>query len=91
MKVTVADRSVITTTNAERECVTPEGLQKEISAQVKKHELGRAFVRPSGTENVVRVYAEAKTQDSAEQLARAVAQAVYDMAGGTGTPPTPTR
>lgn len=85
----MADRALITTTNAERECVTPAGLQKEIDAQVKKHELGRSFVRPSGTENIVRVYAEAKTQDSADQLGKAVAQAVYDIAGGIGTPPSP--
>ncbi|CAN0126952.1 unnamed protein product, partial [Heterosigma akashiwo] len=32
---------------------------------------GRCFVRPSGTENVVRVYAEAETQRAADALALA--------------------
>jgi len=58
----VADRRVIDTTDAERRAVTPSGLQEKIDALVKKHRLSRAFVRPSGTEDVVRIYAEADTQ-----------------------------
>lgn len=58
----VADRRVIDTTDAERRAVTPPGLQEEIDALVKKYKLSRAFVRPSGTEDVVRIYAEADTQ-----------------------------
>ena len=58
----VADRQVIDTTDAERRAVTPPGLQEKIDALVKKYKLSRAFVRPSGTEDVVRVYAEADTQ-----------------------------
>ena len=37
---------------------------------------GRCFVRPSGTENVVRVYAEAASQGEADELASAVARAI---------------
>lgn len=37
---------------------------------------GRCFVRPSGTEDVVRIYAEAATQSSAMTLAKSVAQLV---------------
>jgi phosphoacetylglucosamine mutase len=48
---------------------------------------GRAFVRPSGTEDVVRVYAEAATQEQARKLAHEVARAVHQLAGGVGTPP----
>lgn len=40
---------------------------------------GRAFVRPSGTEDVVRVYAEAGTQAAAEELAAAVAHNVSSV------------
>lgn len=53
---------MIDTTDAERRAVTPEGLQDSIDALVKKYKQARAFVRPSGTEDVVRVYAEADTQ-----------------------------
>ncbi|GAA6067687.1 phosphoacetylglucosamine mutase-like, partial [Tachysurus ichikawai] len=62
LKVKVADRCVIDTTDAERKAVTPAGLQDSIDALVKKYKQARAFVRPSGTEDVVRVYAEADTQ-----------------------------
>ncbi|KFQ44009.1 Phosphoacetylglucosamine mutase [Nestor notabilis] len=62
LKIQVADRRVIDTTDAERRAVTPPGLQEKIDALVKKYKLSRAFVRPSGTEDVVRIYAEADTQ-----------------------------
>lgn len=48
---------------------------------------GRAFVRPSGTEDIVRVYAEAATQDDADILAYAVATHVYHLADGVGDLP----
>ncbi|EFA09778.2 phosphoacetylglucosamine mutase [Tribolium castaneum] len=87
MKVTVQDRNVITTTDAERVCVTPEGLQAEIDALVAKFDKGRSFVRPSGTEDIVRVYAEAATREQADELALQVARKVHEMAGGTGDSP----
>ena len=52
-----------------------------------KYELGRAFVRPSGTEDAVRIYAEAKTQEAADELAVEVAMTLYDHAGGVGGRP----
>lgn len=58
----VSDRRVIDTTDAERRAVSPEGLQDTIDTLVKKYKSARSFVRPSGTEDVVRVYAEADTQ-----------------------------
>nr|XP_025863204.1 phosphoacetylglucosamine mutase isoform X1 [Vulpes vulpes] len=64
LKVKVADRQVISTTDAERQVVTPPGLQEAINDLVKKYKLSRAFVRPSGTEDIVRVYAEADSQVS---------------------------
>jgi phosphomannomutase len=42
--------------------------------------------RPSGTEDVVRVYAEASTQDDADQLAYEVGLKVHELAGGFGDP-----
>lgn len=44
-------------------------------------------MRPSGTEDVVRVYAEAASRVAADDLARAVARAVHTTAGGLGPPP----
>jgi len=88
MKVSVADRCVITTTDAERICVTPAGLQDTVNSIVSGFSKGRSFVRPSGTEDVVRVYAEAATRADADNLAHKVATAVYEKAGGVGAKPT---
>lgn len=63
LKVKVQDRNVITTTDAERVCVTPVGLQEAINQAVSNYKRGRSFARPSGTEDVVRVYAEAATKE----------------------------
>ncbi|XP_047539705.1 phosphoacetylglucosamine mutase [Vanessa atalanta] len=87
LKVTVQDRNVISTTDAERQCTSPEGLQTKINELVSKYTSGRSFVRASGTEDVVRVYSEADTQESADKLAAEVAQAVFDLAGGVGDRP----
>jgi phosphoacetylglucosamine mutase len=66
MKVIVRNRADFTTEDAERRLVTPEGIQQRIDETVLKFPEGRAFVRPSGTEDVVRVYAEALTQSMAD-------------------------
>jgi phosphoacetylglucosamine mutase len=47
----------------------------------------RCFVRPSGTEDVVRIYAEGRTQTEADSLARAAAQRVHQLCGGIGDLP----
>nr|XP_019527389.2 LOW QUALITY PROTEIN: phosphoacetylglucosamine mutase [Aedes albopictus] len=87
MKIKVEDRNVITTTDAERICVTPAGVQDAIDEIVAKYNKGRSFVRPSGTEDVVRVYAEADTKENTLQLALDVANVVHDKAGGVGPRP----
>ena len=58
-----------------------------IDALAASHKSGRAFVRPSGTEDVVRVYAEAATRRDADALALEVRRAVFDLAGGLGERP----
>lgn len=88
LKVTVQDRNVITTRDAERLCTSPEGLQERINQLTGQYERARAFVRPSGTEDIVRVYAEAASQEDTDKLAAEVSQAVYDLAGGVGDRPS---
>ncbi|GAA5953648.1 hypothetical protein JCM8115_004114 [Rhodotorula mucilaginosa] len=88
VKVLVQDRHAFETTDAERRLVKPEGLQKEIEALCGAVEGGRSFVRPSGTEDCVRVYAEATTREAADELVNKVAYLVFDRAGGKGTRPT---
>ncbi|XP_038070893.1 phosphoacetylglucosamine mutase-like isoform X2 [Patiria miniata] len=87
LKVKVKDRRVIQTTNAERCATTPAGLQEAIDGIVSKYNNARSFVRPSGTEDIVRIYAEADTQVAADSLAYEVATKVYHLADGVGDPP----
>ncbi|XP_046877348.1 phosphoacetylglucosamine mutase isoform X2 [Hypomesus transpacificus] len=89
LKVKVAERGVIVTTDAERRTLSPAGLQEAIDSLARKYGQGRAFVRPSGTEDIVRVYAEATNQESADALAYEVSLAVHRLAGGLGEEPIP--
>ncbi|CAG8453600.1 19009_t:CDS:10 [Cetraspora pellucida] len=88
VKVVVSNRHIFKTTNAERTLVEPKGLQEKIDKLVAQYKNGRSFVRPSGTEDVVRVYAEASTREDCDELAFKVAGLVYDEAGGTGGRPS---
>ncbi|KAF8788427.1 phosphoacetylglucosamine mutase-like [Argiope bruennichi] len=81
LKVTVPDRNVFSTTDAERKCVKPEGFQEAVDRVVSEFKKARAFVRPSGTEDVVRVYAEAQTQEEADKLAKDISVLVKKFTG----------
>ncbi|ESK97929.1 phosphoacetylglucosamine mutase [Moniliophthora roreri MCA 2997] len=82
VKVVVGDRNAFKTEDAERRLVSPPGLQQKIDELMNRYQGGRSFVRPSGTEDVVRVYAEAAIRSQADELAFRVAGLVYDEAGG---------
>jgi phosphoacetylglucosamine mutase len=77
-KVIVPDRTVFTTTNAERQLTSPQNLQTKIDEAVKKYPQGRSFVRASGTEDAVRVYAEAATRVEADDLSNEVVELVKE-------------
>ncbi|GMJ10126.1 DNA-DAMAGE-REPAIR/TOLERATION 101 [Hibiscus trionum] len=81
LKVKVVDRTAVTTTNAETIAVSPPGIQEAIDAETAKYPKGRCFIRPSGTEDVIRVYAEASTQEAADSLADSVAKIVDRFLG----------
>jgi phosphoacetylglucosamine mutase len=66
VKVVVEDRHAFQTEDAERQLVSPKGLQSKIDDLVRRYDGGRSFVRPSGTEDVVRVYAEAAIKSQAD-------------------------
>ncbi|KAL1195536.1 Phosphoacetylglucosamine mutase [Cardamine amara subsp. amara] len=83
IKVEVPDRTAVVTTSEETEALKPLGIQDAINAEIKKYTRGRAFIRPSGTEDVVRVYAEASTQEAADSLANSVVQLVKSFLGSS--------
>jgi len=80
-KVGVRDRTLVTTTDAERKVVTPAGMQDRIDKIVADYTRGRSFVRPSGTEDCVRVYSEAETREGADLLNKRVSEMVVEMIG----------
>ncbi|KAK2080518.1 hypothetical protein QBZ16_000371 [Prototheca wickerhamii] len=77
----VPDRTALRTADAERRAVAPPGLQDKIDEAVSTVSQGRAFVRPSGTEDVVRIYAEAATEAEAEALTSAIEGLIAEFLG----------
>lgn len=78
LKVNVKDRSIFKTEDAERRLVSPPGLQAKIDEVVAKYKDARSFVRPSGTEDCVRVYAETSLAGELNSLANSVARLVAE-------------
>ena len=72
VRVEVRDRGIFKAVDAERKLESPPGLQGQIDALVGKYNSGRSFVRASGTEDAVRVYAEAGSRSEVEDLATKV-------------------
>jgi phosphoacetylglucosamine mutase len=69
LKATVQDRSAFKTTWDESRLVQPEALQQFIDGCCEKLPNARCFVRPSGTEDILRVYVEASTPAYVTMLA----------------------
>lgn len=82
VRVEVNDRGVFKTEDAERKLVSPKGAQEEINRLVSNYTKGRSFARASGTEDAVRVYAEAYSKHEAEALAKHVADVVKKFGSG---------
>lgn len=78
VRVEVADRSIFKAVDAERKLESPPGLQAKIDSLQSRYNKGRSFARASGTEDAVRVYAEAASRSEADDLATRVANAVRD-------------
>ncbi|OGM42897.1 phosphoacetylglucosamine mutase [Aspergillus bombycis] len=78
VRVEVADRSIFKAYDAERKLESPAGLQLKIESLQSRYNKGRSFARASGTEDAVRVYAEAASRSEADDLATRVANAVRE-------------
>jgi phosphoacetylglucosamine mutase len=76
LKVVVPDRSLVKVSADETRVLSPVELQTLIDAVAANENKGRAFVRPSGTEDVVRVYAEASDLEGAIRLSQGVVASV---------------
>ena len=80
VRIEVPDRNIFKAVDAERRLESPSGIQAQIDALVSKYKNGRSFARASGTEDAVRVYAEAATKGEADELATAVGKAIIAIA-----------
>jgi phosphoacetylglucosamine mutase len=78
VRVEVNDRSIFKAYDAERKLESPAGLQGTIESLQSRYNKGRSFARASGTEDAVRVYAEAASRSEADDLATRVANAVSE-------------
>lgn len=78
VRVEVNDRSIFKAYDAERKLESPPGLQTKIDSLMSRYNKGRSFARASGTEDAVRVYAEAASRSEADDLATRVANAVRE-------------
>jgi phosphoacetylglucosamine mutase len=85
-KIAIADRTLIKCTEDETRILSPASLQEEIDDLVSRAgPQARAFVRPSGTEDAARIYAEAMSTEKANHLAYLVAQAAWRAVGKEGS------
>jgi phosphoacetylglucosamine mutase len=80
-KVPVKDRTKIITADADRRITEPATLQMEIDRLVAAVPNGRAFARPSGTEDVVRIFAEAATPEAAIKLTTDISKIIPSYLG----------
>ncbi|KAI5153270.1 phosphoacetylglucosamine mutase [Enteropsectra breve] len=84
LTVRIKDKNIIKV-DSQNNVMSPD-IQKDIS-QIAMSYKGRAFVRPSGTEDLVRVFAECASELQCDKMALNVAQIVYDSCEGIGPQP----
>ena len=81
LKVPVANKDIIRCSVDEMRAEEPIAMQNDLDGYMTQVKNGRCFVRPSGTEDVVRVYAEAATEDEAKWLAEKATEAIITHVG----------
>lgn len=81
IKFPVPDKSAVVCNEDETRALEPAALQPLLDEAMAKIEFGRCFVRPSGTEDVVRVYAEAATPSLVDELIQVSSAAIKMILG----------
>lgn len=77
LKAIVPDRNFVKTNEIATEVLEPKAMQDDINELVQASgKSSRVIVRASGTEDIVRIYAEAETQEKADKLAQQVVDLV---------------
>lgn len=76
VKVKVGNKHAFKTNEDETRLTEPIIIQSAIDEIVQKYKGSRCFVRPSGTEDIVRIYAESTTESEAVEIAELIKKAI---------------
>jgi len=75
-KIGVKTKANLKVNDIEDKLVKPEGLQNEIESIIEKHKGKKAFLRASGTEDVLRLHVEAETQEQVKAITEEIRKLV---------------
>ena len=75
-KIVVRNKSVIKVSHDQSRVTTPIAIQDKIDEICAKYNMGRAFIRPSGTEDICRLYVEATTLDDVKAIQKQITEYV---------------
>lgn len=73
------DKNKFQTVDYGRFCIKPLGLQELMNNILNKYTGSRAFIRPSGTEDLVRLYVECENERDLGHITTSIKNAVYDI------------
>lgn len=77
-KMTIKDKSIFIPNEDESRLTNPLSVQNEIDSIVSKYSKARCFIRPSGTEDVVRLYAEAEKESDVTSILQHMSSILKD-------------
>lgn len=79
LKVEVKDKLQFKANENELQLIEPLEIQNFIDKTIKEFQKARCFVRPSGTEDIVRIYAEAASEQEALKIATIVKDKINEL------------
>lgn len=79
LKMPIRDKAVFKCNSSEERLLQPAHLQRKMDDLMAKHPGSRTFVRPSGTENVLRVYIEAASGEDVATMASRMEAILKDL------------
>lgn len=77
-KVVIKNRFAIEVNKLQIRITKPQEVQDAIDEEVKKISKGRGFARPSGTEDIVRIYVEAEKEADVIELEKKIGKIISE-------------
>lgn len=75
-KIAVKAKEKLKVNDIEDKVLEPAGLQDAIEKVIEKHKGKKAFLRASGTENVLRLHVEAETKEQVQAITAEIRELV---------------